>query len=63
MSEAGFVVELVGGVPVVTTPEEIDITNAPRLRAALLEERGTGAARLWWTCPGPSFVIRPGCTP
>ncbi len=42
MSEAGFVVEVVGGVPVVTTPEEIDIINAPGLRAALLEAAGHG---------------------
>jgi anti-sigma B factor antagonist len=35
--EGGFGVEVVGGVPVVTTPEEIDITNAPGLRAALLD--------------------------
>ena len=32
----GFPVELVGGVPVVTAPEEIDITNAAGLRAGLL---------------------------
>jgi anti-sigma B factor antagonist len=36
MPEAGFAVEVVGGVPVVTTPAEIDIRNAPGLRAALL---------------------------
>jgi anti-sigma B factor antagonist len=36
--------EVVGGVPVVTAPEEIDITNAPALRSALLEaaEHGHG---------------------
>ena len=36
--------EVVGGVPVVTAPEEIDITNAPGLRSALLEaaEHGHG---------------------
>ena len=35
--------EVVSGVPVVTAPEEIDITNAPELRSALLEaaEHGT----------------------
>ena len=32
-----FPVELVGGVPVVTAPEEVDITNAAGLRAALVE--------------------------
>ena len=34
MPAAGFAVEVVCGVPVVTTPEEIDITNAPGLRTA-----------------------------
>lgn len=37
MPDAGFLVELVHGVPVVTTPEEIDITNALGLRTALLD--------------------------
>jgi anti-anti-sigma factor len=35
-----FSVELVRGVPVVTAPEEIDITNAGGLRAGLLEAAG-----------------------
>lgn len=42
MPAAGFAVEVVRGVPVVTTPEEIDITNAPGLRAALLDAAGHG---------------------
>jgi anti-sigma B factor antagonist len=42
MSEAGFAVEVVCGVPVVTTPEEIDITSAPGFLAALLEAAGHG---------------------
>jgi anti-sigma B factor antagonist len=37
MAETSFPVQVVGGVPVVTVPEEIDITNAAGLRAALLE--------------------------
>jgi anti-sigma B factor antagonist len=37
MPDAGFPVEMVSGVPVVVTPEEVDITNAARLRGALLE--------------------------
>jgi anti-anti-sigma factor len=37
MPEASFPVEVISGVPVVTAPEEIDITNAAGLRAALLE--------------------------
>jgi anti-anti-sigma factor len=32
---AGFPIELVGGVPVVTAPEEIDVTNAAGLCSAL----------------------------
>jgi anti-sigma B factor antagonist len=44
MPEASFPVEMVGGVPVVSAPEEIDITNAGGLRAALLQAaaQGTG---------------------
>lgn len=41
-----FPVELVRGVPVVTAPEEIDITNAAGLRMALLEAAGLKAAGL-----------------
>ena len=43
--EAGFPVQMVGGVPVVAAPEEIDITNADRLRAALLEAAVHGHGR------------------
>jgi anti-sigma B factor antagonist len=42
MPESGFPVELVRGVPVVAAPEEIDITNAAGLRAALLESAARG---------------------
>ena len=42
MPEASFPVEMVGGVPVVVAPEEIDITNAARFRAALGEAGGRG---------------------
>ena len=48
MREDLFPVELVRGVPVVTAPEEIDITNAAGLRAGLLEGAGLDAA-------GPGF--------
>lgn len=48
MRVAAFPVEVTSGVPVVITPEEIDITNAGELRTALLES----AARR----PG-SFVV------
>ncbi len=46
MPEASFPVEVVGGVPVVTAPEEIDITNAAGLRAALLEAAAHGSGTL-----------------
>ena len=38
--------EMVNGVPVVTAPEEIDITNAPELRSALLEAAAHGHGSL-----------------
>jgi len=44
-AEARFPVEVVGGVPVVVTPEEIDITNADELRAALSEAAAHGQGR------------------
>jgi anti-sigma B factor antagonist len=37
MQDGKFPVELVSGVPVVTAPQEIDITNAPELRSALMQ--------------------------
>jgi anti-sigma B factor antagonist len=40
--DVGFPVELVEGVPVVAAPEEVDITNAEGLRAALDRAAGTG---------------------
>jgi anti-anti-sigma factor len=46
MPEASFAVEVVSGVPVVTAPEEIDITNAGGLRAALLEAAAGGSRTL-----------------
>jgi anti-sigma B factor antagonist len=51
MREDGFPVDLVRGVPVVTAPEEIDITNAAGLRAGLLEAAGLEAAGY------PAFVV------
>ena len=41
-----FPLEVASGVPVVTAPEEIDITNAPRLRSALLEAAAHGHGTL-----------------
>jgi anti-sigma B factor antagonist len=46
MHDAMFQVEIVGGVPVVITPEQIDITNADGLRAALVESAGHGHGRV-----------------
>jgi len=46
MPEASFPVEVVSGVPVVTAPEEIDVTNAARLRSVLLEATAPGHATL-----------------
>jgi anti-sigma B factor antagonist len=48
MTEPRFPVQVTRGVPVVITPDEIDITNAVALRAALLH----AAAR-----PGPALVV------
>jgi len=42
MQDGRFLFEMVDGVPVVATPEEIDITNAPELRSALLEAAAHG---------------------
>ena len=42
--EISFPVDVVEGVLVVTAPEEIDITNAAELRAAVSEAVGSGSA-------------------
>ena len=46
MPDARFPVEVVQGVPVVAAPEEIDITNAEVLRAALLTAAADGYGTL-----------------
>jgi anti-sigma B factor antagonist len=46
MPDLRFPVEVVTGVPVVTAPEEVDITNASGLRAALLEAAVQGSGTL-----------------
>ena len=46
MHDGRFRCELISGVPVVTAPEEIDITNAPELRSALLEAAEAAAGTL-----------------
>ena len=46
MQDGRFPVELISGVPVVAAPEEIDITNAPELRSALLQAAADGHGTL-----------------
>ena len=46
MHDGRYPFEVVSGVPVVTAPEEIDITNAPQLRSALLEAAAYGHGTL-----------------
>ena len=46
MPDGSFPVEIVKGMPVVAAPEEIDITNAEALRAALLNAAVNGHDRL-----------------
>lgn len=41
-----FPVQIVEGVPVVVTPEEIDISNAEALRSSLLKAAANGYGRL-----------------
>ena len=42
MRDVSFPVEVIDGVPVLAAPEEIDITNAVGLRAALGQAAGNG---------------------
>ena len=46
MHDGMFPLEMASGVPVVTAPEEIDITSAPGLRSALLEAAAHGRGKL-----------------
>jgi anti-sigma B factor antagonist len=46
MPDAGFSVEVIRGVPVVATPEDVDINNAAGLRAALLQSAALGPGTL-----------------
>jgi anti-sigma B factor antagonist len=48
MTEPRFPVSITRGMPVVTAPQEIDITNAGQLRAALLHAAAG---------PGPALVV------
>ena len=57
MRADSFPVELVRGVPVVTAPEEVDITNAAGLRAGLLEGAGLDAAAGYEAAGHRAFVV------
>ena len=45
MPGPSFVVEVAGGVPVVKTPQEIDVTNTSSLQSALLDAACNGYER------------------
>src|SRR5689334_7596788 len=60
MPDAGFPVEMVSGVPVVVTPEEVDITNAARLRVAMLETAAAGHGTLVDNMSPPAFCDTAG---
>jgi anti-sigma B factor antagonist len=46
MQDGRFPWQVINGVPVVAAPDEIDITNAPELRSALLEAAAHGHGSL-----------------
>lgn len=60
MPDHDYPVETVGGVLVVTAPEEIDITNADGLRAALREAAGPGHGRVVLDMTGTRFCDTAG---
>ena len=60
MPEDKFPVEVVHGVPVVATPEEIDITNAEALRSALLTAAANGHDTLVVDMTGTQFCDSSG---
>jgi anti-anti-sigma factor len=60
MPEASFTVRMIGGVPVVATPEEVDISNAEGLRAALLEASAHGRGILVVDMSGTQFCDSSG---
>jgi anti-sigma B factor antagonist len=53
-------VDMVVGVPVVTAPEEIDLTNVPGLRAALQEAAAGGSPALVVDMTGTRFCDSAG---
>ena len=60
MPEDRFPVEMVGGVPVLAAPEEIDITNAEALRSALLTAAADGHGTLVVDMTGTRFCDSSG---
>jgi anti-sigma B factor antagonist len=60
MPEASFTVQMIGGVPVVATPEEVDISNAEGLRSALLEASAHGRGALVVDMSGTQFCDSSG---
>jgi anti-sigma B factor antagonist len=60
MLETSFPVRLEGGIPVVAAPEEIDITNAGLLRAALLAAGRNGSRTLVVDLSGTYFCDSAG---
>jgi len=60
MRDGSFPFTLVSGVPVVTAPEEIDITNASALRAALLEAAAHGRGAMVADMSGTQFCDSAG---
>jgi anti-sigma B factor antagonist len=60
MPDVRFPVDVIGGVPVVTAPEEVDITNANGLRAALLEAAVLGSGTIVVDLTGTLFCDSAG---
>jgi anti-sigma B factor antagonist len=60
MPEASFTVEVVGDLPVVATPREIDISNAEGLGTAPLEASAHGRGRLVADMSGTQFYDSSG---
>jgi len=58
--ESGFPVRMIGDVPVVAAPEEIDITKADGLRAALAEAATHGRGRFVVDMTGTQFCDTAG---
>jgi anti-sigma B factor antagonist len=60
MPETAFPVTSIDGVAVITTPEEIDISNAAELRAALLTAATAGASVVVVDMSGTEFCDSTG---